>query len=138
MDNGVFEWIVRPYARDWRKTILLLAVIVLVCVLVYFSFRNVLMVALAILFLGTNLINFFLPSRYIFDKDTIRVITPLGQKARQWTVFKSFYPDPNGVLLSPFPRKSWMENFRGLYLMWGDKREQVLEIIKNNIKSVAK
>lgn len=136
MQEETFEWVVRLYATNWRKTVLLVTFIVLVCGIVYYAFQSLIFVVLAALFLAGSLIKFFIPIRYIFDKEGVRIITPLTQQFRQWSAFKSFYPDKRGVLLSPFPNKSWLENFRGLYLIWGaDNHSRILDIIKDNIST---
>jgi hypothetical protein len=50
-----------------------------------------------------------------------------------WTQFRSFYPDPNGVLLSPFAHPSRLENFRGIYLRYHGQADQVLRIVAERI-----
>jgi hypothetical protein len=134
MDTGNFEWTVRLYATHWLKTVLLVSIMVLVCVLVYYSFQQMLFSVLTAIFLFFSLVKFFLPIRYIFDENGVQVITPFGRQNKTWIAFKSFYPDKQGVLLSPFPTKSWLENFRGLYVIYqGADRDRILTIIKNRI-----
>jgi hypothetical protein len=53
---------------------------------------------------------------------------------RNWDQVKSFYPDKTGVLISPFLNKTWLENFRGLYLQYGRHREQVMGYLENKLK----
>jgi hypothetical protein len=58
----------------------------------------------------------------------------LGMTRRfTWDQFRSYYPDRNGVLLSPFVRPSRLENFRGFYLRFDGQSEDVLRVVKERI-----
>ena len=127
------EWTVCLYKENWRKTGLLTLLILLVCCLVYLGLRDWIFVVLTVLFLAGSVISFFLPIRYIFTSDEVRVITPLSRKIRKWAEFKSYYVDPNGILLSPFLKKSRLERFRGIYLIRGNRQEGVTDFIRDKI-----
>jgi hypothetical protein len=64
---------------------------------------------------------FFIRTHYIVDAEGVRIHSLGGQTKRSWNYFKSFYEDKNGVLLSPFKDKSYLESFRGVYLIFPDK-----------------
>ena len=54
---------------------------------------------------------------------------------KPWSDFRSFYADRNGVLLSPFARPSRLENFRGVYVRFGDsKRHEILDFIQRKVR----
>ena len=50
-------------------------------------------------------------------------------------MFRSFYTDKNGVLLSPFIAPSRLENFRGLYITFDNNRDAVLDFVKEHVIS---
>jgi hypothetical protein len=52
---------------------------------------------------------------------------------KDWSIYRSCYPDKNGILLSPFVRPSRLENFRGIYLMFADNGEEVTRFVKAHI-----
>ena len=80
--------------------------------------------------------SFFLPTDFILTDAVVeRRYLGINQK-RKWSEFRSFYPDKNGVLLSPFVRPSRLENFRGLYLRFEDNRDQVLAVVQDKVISV--
>ncbi len=78
---------------------------------------------------------FFFPVKYGLNKDFVwKKIGPVNVR-KQWIQLRSFYPDKNGVLISPFPKPSRLETFRGIYIRFaGIDRETVLEAVKNNLK----
>ena len=52
---------------------------------------------------------------------------------KDWKVYRSYYVDKNGVLLSPFTEPTRLENFRGLYIMFNNNRDEVASFIKARI-----
>lgn len=128
------KWTVHPVKEDWKKSAILIAFLVLIVLLVYLSFDSIALMALsAVLMLG-SLRAFFIPTYYTLDQKEIKVESPLGKRSRGWNEFKSYYADNNGVLLSPFPNKSMLESFRGVYLMCRSNRQEVIEFIEKQIK----
>ncbi len=55
------------------------------------------------------------------------------KQSRKWDSFKTYYPDKNGIFLSPFAHKTRLENFRGLYIRLKENRKEVLDFIKQKI-----
>jgi hypothetical protein len=53
-----------------------------------------------------------------------------SRRRRAWAEVRSCVRDENGVLLSPFPRKSPLESFRGLYLIFDGNADAVMAIVK--------
>lgn len=127
------EWTIRLY-KNWYKTIILILLIVFICVIVYFSFRDILFVILAALFLVGSVINFFFPIKYVFTPEEIKMITPLVRKKRRWETFKSYYIDKNGIFLSPFTGKSRLERFRGLYLIGAQHNTEAIAFVRDKLK----
>lgn len=133
MEETQLEWTVHLY-KNWYKTITLVFFIAFICVIVYFSFHEILFVILAAVFLLGSVINFFFPIKYIFTPEEIQTITPLVRKRRRWDTLKTYYIDKNGIFLSPFAGRSRMERFRGLYLIGAQRNTQALEFIRTKLK----
>lgn len=125
-------WRSIPARRAMRTTILVSAVVLgvpLMLAVWYGPFYGV----LGIMILGGSLLSFFLPADYILtDQSVTRRYLGISQ-TRKWSEFRSFYPDKNGVLMSPFALPSRLENFRGMYLRFERNREQVLAIVSAKI-----
>ena len=89
---------------------------------------------LALVILGGSMAAYFLPTDYAFYAGGVESRF-LGVNRRfTWEQFRSFYRDRNGVLLSPFPQPSRLENFRGVYLRFNGCGEQVMTIVSEHVK----
>ena len=88
------------------------------------------MVALAgVIFMGA-LSTFFFPTKYELSKDKVKVKYLFTSVAKEMSMYRTFYPDKNGVLLSPFTRPSRLENFRGLYVRYHRNKDEVDTFVK--------
>ena len=129
-----FSWSVHPIKKDIRKTTFLFVFIVLIALLVYFSFNNLYFSVLAVLLLVVSVRQFFVRTHYTLNAEGVEVRSLGTSRKRPWNYFRSFYVDNNGVLLSPFEGKSRLENFRGVYLLLPEKnRQEILDFIKQTI-----
>ena len=131
-ERELLRWRSIPAKRAIRTTVLVTIVVVGVPVLLavwYGPFFGL----LGILILGGSLLSFFLPTDYVLtDLAVARRYLGIDQK-RKWSEFRSYYPDKNGVLLSPFPGPSRLENFRGMYLRFEGNREAVLAVVADRV-----
>ncbi len=119
------SWISHPARIRRTAAILVLLFMHAVFVVVYLATDSFFMVILAgVIFMGT-LSTFFFPTRYEISKDRIKVKYLVNKVEKEMRHFRSFYPDKNGVLLSPFTRPSRLENFRGLYVRYHLNKEEV-------------
>jgi len=73
---------------------------------------------------------YFFPAWYTLSEKGIKVKTLITTFDRAWDLYRSHWPDKNGVLLSPFPYKSRLENFRGLYVRYEGNGPEVLSFVK--------
>ncbi|MBD3169823.1 MAG: hypothetical protein GF307_10100 [candidate division Zixibacteria bacterium] len=122
-----------PAACSAKRTAIVVLFLLAVFVAVYFTTESVVLTAVAVLIMVGSLASFFLPTTYIFDTEGLHIKTMSGKRSFNWGRFRSFYPDKNGVLLSPYLRPSRLENFRGVYIRFADNRETVLEYIDNKL-----
>jgi len=114
-----------------RSGILILIPILLLCAWRYgLGKKRVLSV---VILLG-SLSSFFLPTHYELDQEKIKVRFFLTKREREWSAFRSFYVDKNGVLLSPFAKPSRLENFRGIYVRFNQNKDQVVDFVKSRIQ----
>jgi hypothetical protein len=129
------RWSVLPAKKSPRKTwavVLFLSALLTAVYLLYGPFAVALGAALLIL----SLLPFFLKTKYEFNDDGFVVKKPYSSLRKEWSNFRSYYPDKNGVLLSPFAKPSRLENFRGVYIMFGGKKDEILEFIEKKIARV--
>lgn len=123
-------WVSHPARRRRTATVLTLIFMHTVFLMVYVITNSIAMVALAgAIFIGA-LSTYFFPTRYELTKDKIKVKYLLTKVEKDLKIYRSYYPDKNGVLLSPFARPSRLENFRGLYMRYHDNKEEVDSFVK--------
>jgi hypothetical protein len=67
------------------------------------------------------------------EKVKVRYLFTTVQK--DMSSFRSYFPDKNGVLLSPFVGPSRLENFRGIYLRYHLNKAEVDEFMKHLFES---
>ena len=129
-DEGeVMEWTCHPVRRRPLVSLLVTLFVVLVGMVVYFATSSNVFTVLALVILYASLAKFYFPTRYRFTEKGFEVKTTTQKLFKPWSMFRSFYPDKNGVLLSPFTRPTRLENFRGVYIMFADNRDSVIEYI---------
>jgi hypothetical protein len=97
--------------------------------LAHFAFRSwVLCVAAALLLTGA-VGEFLFPIRYQADASGVRAKWLAGGAAIAWPRVRRCYSDAEGVTLSPFSQPSRLERWRGVYLRFGEHKQEVLAAI---------
>lgn len=128
------SWTVHPVRRRPVVSILVTAFIILVTAAVFYTTDSRVFGVLALVVMLLSLAKFYFPTRYGFDSEGVTIGTTTQSIRKQWSQYRSYYPDKNGVLLSPFSEPSRLENFRGLYIMTErDKREEVIRYVEEHI-----
>jgi hypothetical protein len=92
-------------------------------------------VLLSLVILGASLGTYFLPTEYTLYTGGLETRFIGVTRRFVWDQFRSFYPDRNGVLLSPFPAPSRLENFRGLFVRFSQNRDAVLAIVRERVRA---
>ena len=128
----LLRWRSHPVTRGGRRLLWVAAVLIVMpggLLILYGPFYAL----LALLILGSSLGTYFLPTDYAAFAGGLESRF-LGVTRRfKWGQFRSFYPDSNGVLLSPFTRPSRLENFRGLYLRFDGHQDEVLRLVRERM-----
>jgi hypothetical protein len=132
-EKPLLEYLCHPVRRDMRITVLASVFIIVCIILVWLISYSLFMTGLAVLILFGSLAGFYFPTRYYFYDDHLIVKTTIQTLRKEWSQYRSYYADKNGVLLSPFGRPTRLENFRGLYIKFAGNREKVMEIVESRI-----
>ncbi|MFA5795297.1 MAG: hypothetical protein WC980_09590 [Candidatus Brocadiia bacterium] len=127
------KWTVHPVKQTPVKSLFLIAFLLLLLLLVYILFESLLMTIVSGLLMFGSLYKFFISTSYTLTETELIVKTLSGRMVKTWSEFKSYYPDQNGILLSPYPDKSRLENFRGVYLMTSQNRAEVIAFLDKKI-----
>jgi len=135
-DNSqpLLEYLCHPARRNTTITALTTVFVIICTILVWLISYSIILTALAVLILFGSLTGFYFPTRYLFYDDHFIVKTAVQSLRKEWKQYRSFYPDKNGVLLSPFGRPTRLENFRGIYIKFSCNRDRVLDLVRSKIK----
>ncbi|MCK4571976.1 hypothetical protein KAT89_03530 [candidate division WOR-3 bacterium] len=128
--NLQIEWVSFPAVENLKKTTIATIFIIGLSTLLYFLYGPI-YGFLSILFLGFSLLPYYTPTTYRLNEDGIEVKKVFYTIKKSWSNFRSFYPDKNGVLLSPFPIPTRLENFRGIYIRFRGNGEGVLSVVES-------
>jgi hypothetical protein len=77
---------------------------------------------------------FLLPIHYRIAADGIWCRNFISVKRLKWVDVKRCYRDANGVKVSPLPRPSRLEAYRGIYLWLGDDGEAVIAALRQHLQ----
>ncbi|MEP0827256.1 MAG: hypothetical protein HRF51_01930 [bacterium] len=127
--GAVLEWVSHPAKRNMKVTVAVSIFLLILIIIVYALTQSVFFTVLAFVILYASLAAFYFPTRYRLDDKGIEIKTTTQTLRKNWSQYRSFYPDKNGVLLSPFTRPTRLENFRGVYIRFGNNREDVTSFI---------
>ncbi len=127
-------WKVHPVKRRPYVSILVSMFIFLVGIVINYSTQSQVFTILALIILLASLAKFYFPTSYELTETEIIIKTTTQTLKKNWSMFRSCYPDKNGILLSPFEDPSRLENFRGIYLMFHDNRDEVINFVKTHIE----
>jgi len=133
-ENDVLEWSSFLAAENKPRTLLVSLFLIILFVVMYVSFGSLWFIV-SMLLLGGSLAPYFAPTRYRMTEEGVEAFQFFHTTRKTWESFRSYYEDRKGVLLSPFDRPSRLENYRGLYLRFGDRRDEVMTYIKRRFKA---
>ena len=88
---------------------------------------------LSLVVLFASVAKFYFPTYFTLTDTEVIIKSSTQTIKKKWSEFRSYYPDKNGIQLSPFVDKSRLENFRGLYIIFDDNAEDVLRIVSQKI-----
>lgn len=88
------------------------------------------MVAVIVLFAALH--TYFLPITFTFDKDGVTVDKRLFSYKYPWSRFRRYFRTTGGVVLSPFARRTFLDNFRGVHLLLPQDPGQILAYLEEH------
>ncbi|MFH2047836.1 MAG: hypothetical protein ABIJ12_00160 [bacterium] len=134
-ETNVLEWRCHPATRKPWVTLGVSVFVLVISMLVFAATDSKGFSFLSLLVMFASLAKYYFPTCYRMTDEKISIKTTTQTLHKEWKIFRSFYPDKNGVLLSPFVRPTRMENFRGLYVMFSNNRDEVMEYVKAHINT---
>jgi len=122
-------WSVRPCTMDRKRCVFVIAVIALFGTGVVLVTRDLFLGMLSIVILFGSLHGYFFTASYSLSDQGVEIKGPFGTHRREWGRFKSFWVDPKGLSLSPFTKRSWLEHYRGMRLLYSCNKDEVVKFV---------
>ena len=117
--------------RENPARMFLIAPIVVISLLVCCSVIHSLLFTAIILFLFVSALSEYLfPIRFEITNRGASARSLLGKTFIEWDRVKKYYVDNKGIKLSPLSRQGRLEAYRGVYLRFGDRRDEVVEAVR--------
>jgi len=110
-------WFIHPAKDKLTKAVLSLVFIFTFLVFI-FIFYGALLAFLGFAFLFVSLQSFYFKTSYELNNEFVVIRTIFGVQKRKLSEFKKIYRGKNGILLSPFKHKTFLNNFRGIFLYY--------------------
>ncbi len=73
------------------------------------------LVAVFVLFISLH--TYFLPITYTFGDKGVTVDKRVFTHTYEWKMFRRWFRTTGGIVLSPFSRRTFLDNFRGVHLL---------------------
>ena len=85
--------------------------------------------------MALSLWRFFLPVVFTLSADGVNE-SVLGQDRRiPWSAVRRYEIHPKGVLLSHRQDATWVDSFQGIFLPWGNHRQEILALLNYYVRS---
>lgn len=128
------KWSVHPANDNFLKTIFTLVFIVGFLVFVSI-FYGVFWCILGFIILSVSLYSYFFPSHYEVNQEQVIIRNIFLTQRRRLAEFKKVYRGKNGILLSPFKRKTFLNQFRGVFLLLPRERQEIEDYVRGLVES---
>ncbi len=125
-----FQWTAFPLRESPQKGVLFWVIMVVTIWAVYWNFGSIPLTAIAAILLLGSLSSFYLPTHYTIDEAGVRIKRVLHNRKMYWYRVRSISDERDGLFLSPFPVKSRLENFLGVYLPYRNNRDRIIELVR--------
>jgi hypothetical protein len=129
------NWKVHPLASNPKKSALLVLIIAVVLVTVQISFGEVFWTVFSAFILLIWLARYFFPTKYEFENEAVRVHFLGHVRERRWEEFRRFEVHNNGIFLSPYAKPNFLDNLRGLFILFQNNDSEVVEFVREKIEN---
>jgi len=126
------SWKIHKAKENPTKTIVA-SLFLLIVVLFFLFFYGLLWAFIAILIFCISLNGYFLPITYTMTDKAIIINKKIYKYEREWQIFRKYYLTSNGLVLSPFSKKNFLDNFRGLHLLLPRDKDEIIKFIENRL-----
>ena len=131
-------WSVRPCTRRPLRAVLVGAFILVLSFAVQLLCGSPWWAALTVVLLGLSVAPCYARTAYEVSQEGATAAGLFGKHRRAWSEVRAWFPDAEGVLLSPLDRPSRLAYTRGLYLRFDNNRDEVLARVEAFIEQASR
>jgi energy-coupling factor transporter transmembrane protein EcfT len=128
------KWIVHPAKRNLNKTIVS-AFFVTAFVVIVGVFYGIFWSIFGFIILFVSVQSYFFPTAYDVTEEEVIIKNIFMTQRRKLSEFRRVYVGRNGILLSPFRRKTFLNQFRGVFLLLPDQHEEIVSFLRERIEA---
>ena len=133
-EGSTLTWTTWPARERPLAAFVLVASSVILGVLVRRATGDTVLGVVTPVFVLGSLVAFLLPTEYRLTEEAIEVRSLGVSRSRPWSEMRRMTVDRTGVFLSPFEKRTWLEAYRGLRLLFGGNRDQVVSFAEARLK----
>lgn len=130
------SWRAHPARERLLAGVLTTLLIVALASAIYAFMGSLAWSILAVLVLVLALNRFYFPSRFVIDDDGISARYLLSRQRYEWSSVRRFLWDRRGVYLSTRRRRSWLDAYRGLNVLFGAHQSEVIKLVRRHTSEV--
>jgi hypothetical protein len=136
-DSPILSWQVHPARERWKTA---LAVATVLALAAWLSAQIMEQTgwgvfALCVLVVGCN--RFFFPTRYELTNEGITARFPLRTVSYRWPEIRRFMYDETGGFLSPRSKSSFLDEYRGISLLFPLDSVRIIQTIRRELPAEA-
>lgn len=128
-EDEAFRWVVRLSDKEPWKRYVVWAVAMVAAAAGWAWMGQVLFALIGFVAVMASTAEFWMPIRNRLDSRGAHVTVGLSTTSLEWAQVQRAILDDEGVKLSPVERSSRMAPFRGVFVRFGTRREEVLDRI---------
>ena len=92
---------------------------------------------IAVAVLAIALHTYFLPITYTFSDRGVTVDKRIFSYTYPWEQFRRYFHTTGGLVLSPFSRPNFLDNFRGVHLLLPKEPASILDYLDKHFEQVS-
>lgn len=124
------SWTVHRAKEHPVKTVIT-GVFILLFLTFTFITLGVILTLVALLVLAVATHTYFLPIIYTLDNSGVTIDKRIFRYTYEWSRFRRFFLTSGGVVLSPFAKPNFLDNFRGVHLLLPEDAGKIITYLKN-------
>ena len=128
--GAALSWSAWPAQEHPLRAAVLIAALAVLGVLVRQGTHDAVLAVAGPLFVLLSVSSWLLPTTYRLTDESLEVRSLGVTRARPWSEMRRMTVDEQGIFLSPFERKHWLDAYRGVRLLTGGNRDQVVAFVE--------